>query len=267
MTGDPTPPAAGQVSGRVTAEDRFWRVAAAEGLAPDKSLTRMNDKAKQVVTSVTLVGTVLAGFGLIAPATLPLPPAARGLAIGAVAAAVLAVALGLGSLLLHFDPAIRPNNITEVQAWYRLQFGRARLVVAAGWVLLLALALAAAAAFVTLIDPARPDPLVVLQATGGAAGDIQVSARVEIAGMQPGDTLLIDLAAVDAGTRTITARAVGHPAANGTATVTLTDPKFPAGSTAEVTTLLPERQCVATLAVAPAAADAASATVVCTNMG
>lgn len=269
MTENPPPPgppaAAGQASGRVTAKDRFWRAASSD-LAPDKSLTRMNDKAKQVLTSVTLVGTLLAGFGLIAPATLPLPPAARWLAAAAACAAVVAIALGMGSLLLHFNPDIRPNNTTEVENWYRLQFRRARLVVTAGWVLLLALTLAAAAALVTVTNPARPDPLILLQATTGAAGVIQVTARVEITGTHSGDTLRVELTAVRKGTRTLTARAVGQAAANGTASVTLTDPKFPPSAAAQVTVLLPGRRCIASLAVSPAPADADPGSVLCTEV-
>src|SRR5664279_6193822 len=158
-TGNPPPaaqPPAAQAAVRVTASDRFWRAAAAD-LAPDKSLARINDKAKQVVTSVTLVGTLLAGFGLIAPGTLPLPPLARGLAVAAVITAVVAIALALVSLLLRFTPAIRPGNVVEVESWYRSQFHRASLVVAAGWALIAALVFAAAAATLTLLNPTPPD--------------------------------------------------------------------------------------------------------------
>jgi len=252
-TGNPPPaaqPPATQPAVRVTASDRLWQAAAAD-LAPDKSLARMNDKAKQVVTSVTLVGTLLAGFGLIAPATLPLPPLARGLAVAAVITAVLAIALALVSLLLRFTPAIRPGNVIEVERWYRSQFHRAYLVVAAGWALLAALAFAAAAAAVTLLNPTPPDPLIVLQTTG-TGNDIQVSVHAEVTGRSTQDILRVELAGVAAGTRTVVGASVGRPATNGAAAVTLTTSAFAGYDSAEAVVTVGGLRCTATLAVPPA---------------
>lgn len=258
------PPPTEEASAPVTARDRYWR-SAAEDLAPAKSLARMNDKAKQVVTSVTLVGTLLAGFGLIAPATLPLPPLARGLAIAAVTAAAVSIALGLVSLLLRFDPGIRSSNVTEVEELYRSLFRRARLVIAAGWVLLLALALAAAAALTTLINPVRSDPLIILQASVTADGDIQVTARVEITGLSPGDALRVELADTDTDTRTVIGQAAGQVAPNGSASLTLIEPKFPPAGTAELAVWVPGRRCIGSLTVSPAPSDAGA--VVCADQG
>ncbi|HEX8304603.1 MAG TPA: hypothetical protein VF612_06985 [Jatrophihabitans sp.] len=243
MTGANTP-AAG-TGGRITARDRLWKDAAAT-LTPDKSLARVEDKAKQVVGSVTLVGTVLAGLGLIAPAGFLLPPVARALAVSAVCVAVGAVVLAMGSVLLRFNASLAPGDLLEVERWFRRQFRRAYLVVAAGALLLLAVMIAAAAAITTLLASSSADPLVVLQ-VGRTGGDVQMGMRAEISGLAPGRWMRVEITGVGPGGRTMIASAVAH--ASGTATTSVTVPAYSVREyeTVELLITVPGRRCTASL--------------------
>src|SRR6266700_3974148 len=92
--------AVGEAVGR---EDLTWREAAAE-LAPAKSLARVEDRAKQVVSTVSLVGTLLAGLGLVAGDQLTDPGSGLARRLGLVVAAgvlllVAVVVAGIAGML------------------------------------------------------------------------------------------------------------------------------------------------------------------------
>jgi hypothetical protein len=134
----------------VSAEDRLWREVAAD-LRPMKSLARVDDHAKQVLGTVSVVGTLLTGLGLLAGERLEHSALARGLAVGAVAAAVLAVVVAWWCQLLRITAGFNPGNLIEVKEWYERQFRRAYGIWIAGALLLMAIVLAGAAAMVALI--------------------------------------------------------------------------------------------------------------------
>src|SRR2546421_8833883 len=130
----------GGVGRPASAQDRIWS-AAAEELSAAKSLVRLDERAKQVVTNVSLVGSVITGLGLLAGARLDQPGPGRVLAVSAVVVALVAMVLAWGAQLLRFRPAVATVNLLEVRDWYRRQFRRAYAAVAAGVLLLVALVL------------------------------------------------------------------------------------------------------------------------------
>jgi hypothetical protein len=240
----------------------LWRNAAST-LTPDKSLARVDDKAKQVVGSVTLVGSLLTGLGLIAPAGLPLPPVARVFAIASVCVAVVAVVLGLSSVLLRFTPALSSGDLVEVERWFRRQFRRAYLVVAAGVLLLLAVVLAAAAAVVTLVATSSPDPLIVLQ-VGRTGADLQVSVRADIDGLSSGGVMRVEVIGMGTRGRTVVARGVARSSGSGSTSITVTALKVAGYKTGEVLVTVPGRRCTGSLPLEPEPASADDA-VVCSG--
>jgi hypothetical protein len=133
----------------VTAEDRIWQAAAAE-LTPARSLARIDDHAKQILTTISLVGTLLTGLGIIAGTRLQHSTPARILAIAAVATAALAVVIAWWCQLLRIRTRFHSHNLIEVKDWYHQQFRRADGVWAAGALLLAAILLATTAAMIAL---------------------------------------------------------------------------------------------------------------------
>ena len=235
----------------MSAADRLWRSAAAE-LQPAKSLARIDDKAKQVVSSVGLVGSVVTGFGLVAIGRLDSSTLARGLAVAAVCLALLAVLLALGSQLLRVTRGLTPGNLVEVQIWYRRQFRWAYLVIPAGLLVIVAVLLAGAAAVLVLTaGPDAPQPGVAVQLTGSGRS-AAATLRVEATGLPAGQALQVQVVGVEAnGTRTVLARAVVLAGATGAASSTVEVPRAGAYSTVESTVEAPHWRCTAT--VTPAA--------------
>jgi hypothetical protein len=140
----------------VSSADRLWREVAAE-LRPVRSLARLDAHAKQVLGTVSVVGSLLTGLGLLAGERLEQSPVARGLAVGAVAAAVLAVVVAWWCQLLRINAGIAPGDLIEVREWFERQFRRAYGIWVAGVLILLAIVLAGAAAMAALI--AGPPPV------------------------------------------------------------------------------------------------------------
>jgi hypothetical protein len=177
------------VGAPVTDRVRVWREAAGE-LTPAKSLARVDEKARQVATQVGLVGTLLTGLGLLGADRLDVSPLVRWLALAAVCAAVAAVVLSIGALLLQFRPALATGDLAEVERWYRGQFRRAYAVVAAGVLVLVAVILAGWAALAALADEPDPeppaDPVVSIRVTGG-----DVAVEVRATGRERGETLTV----------------------------------------------------------------------------
>jgi hypothetical protein len=142
----------------------MWRAAAE--LAPDRSLARVDAKAQQVVGTVSVVGLALTGLRLVASELLDLPSAARWPALAAAGATIVAVVLAIASSLLWAAPALAPGNLLEVEAWYRRQFRRAYLVVAAGW---LAVVLGAIAAVAAIASDQPSEPTLAVETAGTSA--------------------------------------------------------------------------------------------------
>ncbi|MEP6851744.1 MAG: hypothetical protein ABJA87_03685 [bacterium] len=143
-------PAGVGYGGEPSADDEMWQ-AAAEELLPAKALTRIGANARATVGTVSLVGTALGGLGLLSLPSLPATAAARPVAITAIAIALLAVLAGLVYLALRVE-RVNVQDLNQVQAWYAQQFRRTGLAVAASWLLVLAIVLAAVAAGLALLQ-------------------------------------------------------------------------------------------------------------------
>lgn len=156
-------------------------------------MARIDDKAKQMVGAVAVVGTVLAGAGLVATGQLRAGSAAYRLAAVSAGLAFCSVFLALFATVLRFEASVAHRDLVAVRAWYDRQFRRAKLVVAAGVILLVAVALAGAAAVVQLVSPGVVDPT--LQLTAAAAGpETIVSAVVGASDLRPGSVVTAELA-------------------------------------------------------------------------
>lgn len=125
--------------------------ALADELTPTKSLARLDVATARVVSSVTLVTALLTGLGLVAvglPATAGAP---RTLATVSVGLAFLAVLCALAAQVLTVSQGVNPNNLKDVERWYRRVFAyRAPLASAASALMVAAAAVAGTAALGTL---------------------------------------------------------------------------------------------------------------------
>jgi amino acid permease len=108
--------------------------------------------ARQVVGTVSVVGTLLTSLGLVADEQVEQSAVARWL----VAAAVAAVVVAWACQLLRLASRFTPGNLVDVERWYRRQFRRAYGVWAAGLLLLVAIVVAGAAALVVLATGPTP---------------------------------------------------------------------------------------------------------------
>jgi hypothetical protein len=185
----------------------------AEELTPAKSLARVDAATNRVLTSVTVVGTVLTGLGLLAAGQPTRNAVASGLSLVAVMAAVLAVAFALTAQVLTIRRGLNTNNLVAVRAWHHDQFRRRAYPARAASVLLLVAILfagGAATAGVVGPEPARMS-LVVSQTTtvvgtAADAGRVAVTAHVTFHGLGEDTTATILITATGPGGTTVLAR-------------------------------------------------------------
>jgi hypothetical protein len=232
-------------STRATADDLMWR-AAAEELVPAKSLARIDERAKQVVTSVGIVGTLVTGLGLVAGARFEAAGWPRWLAVAAVVCAVLAVVAALGVLLVRFPRrALRLSDVTAVERFYRRQFQRVYFAIAAGAALLVALLLAGAAAVGILVG--GPDAAAggLSVTVSGAGPDAKVSVKAELPGVARGATVTAEVTGVAGATSAVIGRQVIVTRAAGTVTIALDAVPMGAFTAVEVLVEAPHRRCTA----------------------
>lgn len=123
-----------------TNSDLRWQ-AAAEELAPQKSLARVSANAKSIVGTITIVATILAGFGTFAASQLGDNP---GLLVGAalsIIAAASAAALSLSAIISR-GTKIAPGNLDQVKSWYAKELEKGKRAAAGGVALIVAIAIA-----------------------------------------------------------------------------------------------------------------------------
>jgi hypothetical protein len=141
------------ITGRPPNPGETQLVAASEEFAPAKSLTRVQESAKVILTNVTVAGALLAALGTIAGDRLAKgdwwiwAPAAAALALTAIS-----VGLAAWALVPRVDE-IASGDLNAVGAWYQNQIkvrgGKVRL---AGVLFAVALAAAALPALLLLAD-------------------------------------------------------------------------------------------------------------------
>jgi hypothetical protein len=204
----------------VSEDDEMWQTAA-EALAPDKSLQRVEDKAKFVVSTVAVVGSILTGLGLVAGANLGIAAKGHEWAVSAIVAAVVSIVLAVGSLLLGGDRYLSPGNLIAVQNWYTKQFRRQTPVLFSGLLLLCALALAGIAAFMSMTTTDIREPMMIAQFTSDGAKNTLVL-KADYKNLRTGQSLSAKLSGVpDKGSPKLLAQQILKVGGDGTGSLSL----------------------------------------------
>ena len=212
----------------VTQTDELWANLAAE-LTPAKSLARVDAVTARTVATVTVIGVLLTGLGVLSAGKLSQNGPSRGLAIAAVITAALAVASALIAQVLTITRRVNPANLIEVKAWYRRQFNiRAYPTQAATVLLLLAAVLAGAAATAGLLaHPPAAAPVIDFTQSLGPASTVTpasthatVTVHVIFPGLAPSQVATITVTTSE--TNRLLGSAVATAGPNGTAVTTFT---------------------------------------------
>jgi hypothetical protein len=228
-------------------------IALADELTPAKSLVRLDAATARVVTTVSVVGTLLTGFGLLAAGLPTLGGAARAFAVVSMVFAFFAVLSALTAQILTITRSLNTNNLKDVERWYQRRFQtRAPLTRAAGVLLVVAVAAAGVAAVLAI---ARSDPDRASMAVS-RAGEAAAPSPSGSASAEPVDTVTVDvtfrgLEGGQVATVTVTvddrvvARAAVAPTQDGVATRTLSVEKVPATATVTVDATAGDAGCTA----------------------
>jgi hypothetical protein len=231
----------------------------AEELTPARSLARVDTATNRVLTSVTVVGALLTGLGLLAAGRPARNAAEQWLGLGTVVAAVLAVACALTAQVLTIRRGLNTNNLVAVRAWYRDQFRRrAYPARAASLLLLVAILLAGGAATAGLVGPEPGSmSLVVSQTTSAVgtaadAGRVAVTVHVTFHGLEENTTATILVTATGPGGATVLARSALTRGTGDTTTGVLTVGSVAGDAVVAVTATGGGRRCRAALVVAGA---------------
>jgi hypothetical protein len=167
-------------------------------LTGTSALLRIAGNARATVGTVTVVGTVLSGLGLLTLQQLQVDDLTWKLALGAAAAGVASVISGLLYLALRLE-RLNVDDVLAVDRWYRRQMNRVWLVVAASWLLIGALVLACAAAAQSVLGtPRAAQPALSLQLSG-TGEDRALGAEVSVANLDPGEVVTTRVVGVGAG--------------------------------------------------------------------
>lgn len=182
-------------------DTKRWQVAAAE-LAPAKSYARLMDNGRFVITTVSTVGVLITGFGLIGADRLSDSPGPRVLAAAAVAIAVAAILFALWPLLA-VRKDINLDNLAEVKAFYNDGLRKSKLITAAGRTLALALACAGVAGSWAAVESGAGAPQSIAASVTVLADlkNTKVHATASLAGLPPGARVRLRLTAEAPGQR------------------------------------------------------------------
>ena len=206
------------------APDDPW-VAAKDELTVARSLTRIGTNARFTVSTVTVVGTALTALGLVTTDLLLGRPIARRLAVAATILAALAVVCALLYLALRLEK-LNVENYVEVKAWYRRQFQRAWLVVAASWLLVGAVALASAAGVTSLVTADDPHDPVLTLLVQGAGNERAITAQAVVKRLRQGELVTMRVTSASRAAPTLL-MGTATPDSSGTATLDASIDKAP----------------------------------------
>ncbi len=263
-----TQPAPGAAAGSPAAEaaapvrpvspaDRVWATLGSQ-LTPAQSLERVDTATDRVVRTVTIIGTLLGGFGVFGATKPSVSGPARWLTIGAVACAVLAVGCALAAQILTISKHVDPENLAQVRAWYKRRIEtRGYPTRAATFLLMLAAVLAGAAAIVALVTARPNEPTIAVTRTldhplptvPAPAATATVTVEVTFRGLGGGQSASIVVTAPAAGQ--VLATATVTPATDGTASRTLTITGVRAAEPITVVARGGSEQCRARLGAGP----------------
>jgi MFS family permease len=235
--------------------DQAWQDVA-DLLTPAKSLDR-NDKAKaaattRITTTVTVVGTLLTGLGVLAAGQPTLSGSARVLVAVAVAVAAIAVSCVLAAQLTDRRKRIATNNLLEVQAWYQRQFDTGRYTTTIGTVAVLIAALLAGAAAILSLTSRNTQPSIVITQTvnmNDNQSNVTSTQMTNITVVATFHNLLAGQVAditISEPHRLLASSAI-TPAVDGNGTSTLTANRIPATETVTIRAVAPHRHCQAVI--------------------
>jgi hypothetical protein len=224
MTADEQPTAAvpgAPTDGRPPTTRERLLAQSADTLAPHQSLDRIDAAAARVTAGVTLAGSIISGFGLVAATTV------ANVGIGWALPTVLFAAVSIACAVLATVPApakVAPGNLAAVEAFFRDQIrvrgGRLRV---SAWTLAAALLLAPLPLVVSALDD--PNAAIDLVLTAGGSSR-QLTVGVTASGLHDGATITVTVAKAQETVAFARADADEH----GRATATLTVRPLPAGT-------------------------------------
>ncbi len=201
-----------------SAAARRW-VKAAEELAPEKSLARVNVNARNTIGATSLVATLMTAIGV--SARLP----------GSYSASVIWVlAIGYMFVLLALPLAFVPlvirrsdlnlDNLLEVEEWYRREFRLLDFAKLAGVFLACGVITIGAGVALSLVDRPGATSTLALDRAPATHGDVRIGVSVGVEGLKEGERINVVLTERGAsGTRQIL-HAVRIPGRAGSISVT-----------------------------------------------
>lgn len=166
-----------------------WDIAAQE-LTPGKSLARIVANARFTVATVTVVGAVLTALGLITVQAVVADHIARVFAVFSIGATLLAVLLALLYLALRVRK-VNPENLVQVESWYRRELRRTWLAVAASWLLIVAVVLAGCAGLRTALTSQDQRPPQLALQIAGTGGEHIVTTSATLSNLQGGTVVVL----------------------------------------------------------------------------
>lgn len=182
-----------------TPSDLMWEKAAAE-VTPEKTLARVTENARFVVSTVGVVGVLLGGLGFLAASAVQQNWLLLAGAFATSVLAAIAVTIALFTLIAR-NKQVAVGNLDEVEAWYLGEIDRRRGSAAASMFLFLAAVVAAGVALVggvAAVEDAR-DPDIALHATlqseASSDGGFDVSLSGEVDGLKDDQEVRVEITA------------------------------------------------------------------------
>jgi hypothetical protein len=174
---------------------------AQDELLPSRTFERVNDNAKFLAGSLSVVGTLVTAAGLLSIDRLRVNPLAFVMATAAVILATLAVLTAIACMVLR-EREVHPGNLDEVESWYNFELGsRARALAAAGWALFAAILIGSfAAGLVVFASPSTP--ALSLQFIGHGP-NAKLSEKVGVQGLAPGSRVETSITGYDASSQPV----------------------------------------------------------------
>lgn len=203
--------------------DQAWIDLAAE-LTPAKSLIRIDTATTRVMSTVTVLGTLITGFGLYTAGFTAAPEAARWFALAATLSGILAVMSAFAGQLLSVTRGLNTADLLQVQQWYTRRF-RIRVPLArlgTAFLIIAACLVGTAAAIVSVGRSADPQMSITRIRQSGNTPAYTVTVEATFRGLTPTDHATIT---VTVGT-VMVAAASFMPGTDGVATRSITVDKI-----------------------------------------
>jgi hypothetical protein len=195
----------------------YWDEAS-KTLMPDKTVTRLTERAKYLVTTVSVVGTLLTGLGILT-VTITDNDTLMVLAFIVLVLASSAVCVALVTLLARMK-WVRPGNLLDVEKFYLDEIHRKRPVLFASALLVAAAGLAAVTGLVAAGQVVFGSPdltnRATLAANTGEDGTIDIAVGGSITGMDDDQVLAIRIATGTGDDLQLSALALAYPDKDGT---------------------------------------------------